>query len=128
MRQCPPDLGVWADPAKTTQILVNLLANALRHTPAGTPIEVYAEPAPGGRLVRLAVRDIGPGIPADKQERIFEPFVQVHDEFTRNTEGLGLGLAIARDLARGMDGELTVESHLGIGTTFTLTLPLTRHA
>jgi signal transduction histidine kinase len=66
------------------------------------------------------------GIPADKLAAIFDPFVQVDSYFTRTREGVGLGLAISRDLARKMGGELSVESTVGVGSTFTLSLPLTR--
>ncbi|HVE78150.1 MAG TPA: ATP-binding protein [Gemmatimonadaceae bacterium] len=69
------------------------------------------------------VRDSGIGIAADKLEAIFEPFVQVRSELTRTAEGVGLGLAISRDLARGMAGELTAESTPYVGSVFTLTLP-----
>jgi signal transduction histidine kinase len=63
------------------------------------------------------------GIPADRLQAIFEPFVQVDSEFTRRASGAGLGLAISRDLARMMGGELTVESGLGRGSTFSVSLP-----
>jgi signal transduction histidine kinase len=69
------------------------------------------------------VRDSGCGIPAEKLEGIFEPFVQVDARLNRTQEGVGLGLAISRDLARGMGGDLTVESTEGVGSTFTLVLP-----
>jgi signal transduction histidine kinase len=69
------------------------------------------------------VTDTGPGIAADKLEEIFEPFVQVNTRLTRVHEGVGLGLAISRDLARGMGGELSVRSTLGRGSTFTLSVP-----
>jgi GAF domain-containing protein len=69
------------------------------------------------------VRDTGIGIPAAKLGAVFEPFVQVRQELTRTAEGTGLGLSISRDLARGMAGELTVTSELGVGSTFTLVLP-----
>jgi Signal transduction histidine kinase len=73
--------------------------------------------------VRFHVSDTGRGIPADKLEAIFEPFIQVDRQFTREQEGVGLGLAISRDLARMMGGELTATSEVGVGSTFTLTLP-----
>jgi signal transduction histidine kinase len=69
------------------------------------------------------VKDTGIGIAADQQEKIFEPFVQVDRRLNRPMEGTGLGLAISRELARGMGGELTVESRTGGGATFTLSLP-----
>ena len=122
----PPrkDTAVWADPDKATQILVNLMSNALKHTPRGTAIEVLCDEA---RLldetVQVSVRDAGPGIPSDKHEAIFEPFVQGQRTLSNPVEGLGLGLAIARALARGMHGDLTVQSEPGRGATFTLSLP-----
>ncbi len=67
--------------------------------------------------------DTGHGIAPEQQERIVEPFVQVDARLTRTQEGVGLGLAISRDLARGMGGDLTVESRPGVGSTFTLSLP-----
>jgi signal transduction histidine kinase len=69
------------------------------------------------------VRDTGIGIPADKHETIFAPFVQLGRTLATPKEGTGLGLSISRDLARGMSGDLTVESHEGLGAAFTLTLP-----
>ena len=72
---------------------------------------------------RPAPVDSGRGIPQEKLPAIFEPFVQVDPTLTRSSEGTGLGLAISRDLARAMDGDLTVESREGAGSTFTLTLP-----
>jgi len=123
IRACAADVAVWADPDKVTQILVNLISNAVKHTPPGTTIEVFCpEGAEGGR-VRIAVRDDGPGIAAEKQAAIFEPFVQVGRTLSHPVEGLGLGLAIARDLARGMGGDLTVKSDGASGVTFVLELP-----
>jgi signal transduction histidine kinase len=73
--------------------------------------------------VLLRVEDTGVGIAADQVEKIFEPFVQVDRRLNRPMEGTGLGLAISRELARGMGGELTVESRPGTGSIFTLSLP-----
>jgi signal transduction histidine kinase len=75
--------------------------------------------------VALHVRDTGIGIPADRLESVFEPFVQVGRSLSNPAEGAGLGLAISRDLARGMGGDLVAESSLGQGSTFTVILPRT---
>lgn len=124
VRPCGDEVRVWADADKVTQILVNLVSNAIKHTPPGTLIEVFCAdaPRPDGQ-VTLVVHDEGPGIPADHLGAIFEPFVQVGRSLSHPVEGLGLGLAIARDLARGMGGDLTVASTVGQGATFSLTLP-----
>ena len=119
-RPCDPELVVRADPEKLRQVLVNLLSNAVKFTDAGGKIEVSCGAENARALVR--VRDTGIGIPPDKLEAIFDPFVQVRADHTRSQEGTGLGLAISRDLARGMGGDLTVESTLGEGSTFTLAL------
>ena len=113
-------LAVYADREKVQQVLLNLLANAARFTPPGGRIEVSTER--DGEMVRLHVRDTGPGIPADQWERVFEPFVQLGRSRSSPGEGSGLGLAISRDLARGMNGELSVASVAGSGTCFTLDL------
>jgi signal transduction histidine kinase len=134
-----PDIAVRADREKLQQILLNLLGNAVKFTHArdGVPgrvevactveaCTVEAEDggvAPVGGRVRLTVRDTGGGIAAEQLDRIFEPFVQVDQRLTRAYAGVGLGLAISRDLARGMGGDLTAESTPGVGSTFTLTLP-----
>jgi PAS domain S-box-containing protein len=114
-----PRICVSADRGKLEQVLLNLLSNAVKFTAAGT-IEItgFAE----GDVAGLRVRDTGHGIPADKLGSIFEPFVQVGRSLTTPHEGTGLGLAISRDLARAMGGDLTVESKLGEGSTFTVTL------
>jgi signal transduction histidine kinase len=118
---CPAGLTARADDEKLRQVLVNLLSNAVKFTDPGGCVELAAEA--DGEVVRVHVRDTGLGIPTDKLKAIFEPFVQVRSDLTRTAEGTGLGLAISRDLARGMGGDLTVESALGKGSTFTLTLP-----
>lgn len=118
---CSEALLVEADPEKLRQILLNLLSNAIRHTPNGGRVTLEAEPLNG--MIAIRVTDTGEGIAEDKLESIFEPFVQLDRSLTATREGIGLGLAISRDLARGMRGELSVESRLGIGSSFTLVLP-----
>ena len=81
----------------------------------------------GSAAVAMIVSDSGPGIPLDKQSSIFEPFVQLDRSLTNNVGGVGLGLAISRDLARGMGGELTVRSAPGEGAAFIVTLPAGVH-
>jgi PAS domain S-box-containing protein len=118
---CSRELAVRADPEKLRQILLNLLSNAIKFTDDGGAIAIACSADRG--TVRIHVRDSGIGIAADQQDKIFEPFVQVDRRLNRPMEGTGLGLAISRELARGMGGELTVESRPGEGTTFTLSLP-----
>ena len=120
-RPCDPSIQVRADREKIQQIVLNLLSNAIKFTAAGGSVVLECDTT--GEQIRVHVTDTGRGIPADKLERIFEPFVRVDTGLTRATEGTGLGLAISRDLARAMGGELTAESTLGRGSTFTLALP-----
>ena len=116
-----PDLAVHADGDRLRQILINLLSNAAKFTTSGI-IEVDAVQVDGS--IRVAVRDTGMGIAAENHERIFESFRQV--ENASSALGAGLGLAIARRLSTLMGGSLTVESALGAGATFWLTLPVAR--
>ena len=114
-------LVVRADQDKLQQILVNLLNNACKFTPRGGSVTLSAERQDG--WARVHVADTGRGIPASKQKEIFEPFVQVDRHLTSDGEqGIGLGLAISRELARAMDGDLTVASEDGRGATFTISL------
>ena len=123
VRREAQDLVVRADEDKTRQILLNLVSNAMKHTPVDASIEVGVdELATHGSQVCIAVHDTGPGIPADRLQRVFEPFFQAGSTLNRPVDGLGLGLTIARELARGMGGELLVESEVGVGTTFFLRL------
>ena len=117
-----PELTVIADREKMRQIVLNLLSNAIRFTPAGGRIALSAT-ATGDSRVAVSVEDTGPGIPEVRQEQVFEPFVQLDRSLTQPQEGLGLGLAISRDLARGMKGELALESRPDHGAKFVLTLP-----
>jgi PAS domain S-box-containing protein len=119
--ECPPGLVARADPDKLQQVLLNLLTNAVKFTETGGELHVTC--AEREAQVAIAVADTGVGIAAEKLASIFEPFVQVDQGLTRQHEGVGLGLAISRELARGMGGDLTAESTPGVGSTFTLTLP-----
>jgi signal transduction histidine kinase/CheY-like chemotaxis protein len=119
-------LRVHADREKVEQVLVNLMTNAIKFTePNG---EIALECSGAGDQVTVRVRDTGRGIPADKLSVIFEPFVQVARSAAAPSEGVGLGLAISRDLSRAMGGDLVVESTMGKGSTFTLTLPAAQPA
>ena len=115
---------VRADPEKLRQILLNLLTNALKFTDPGGRVGLACETDATAGVGRMRVTDSGRGIPPDQLSRIFEPFVQVDRHRTHESQqGLGLGLAISRELAQGMGGDLTVQSTPGVGSTFTLTLP-----
>ncbi len=125
---CGPDTRerphvAWADAEKVRQILLNLLTNAAKFTDAGGRVTLACDTETTG-VVRVRVADTGRGIAADQLDRVFEPFVQLDRQRTHaSQQGVGLGLAISRDLARGMGGDLTAESEPGVGSTFTLTLP-----
>jgi signal transduction histidine kinase len=114
---------VRADREKLEQVLLNLLSNAAKFTdPRGRVWIDTVERADKPGKVFVRVSDTGRGIPGDKLESIFEPFTQVDASHSRAGHGIGLGLAISRELARGMGGDLRVRSHLGQGSVFTVTL------
>ena len=115
------EASALGDRPKVEQIVLNLLSNAVKFTPSGGKISISCDVKRG--KVMLTVLDTGSGIPADKLGAIFEPFVQVGRTLTSAREGAGLGLAISRDLARGMGGDITVDSRIGVGSEFKLTLP-----
>jgi signal transduction histidine kinase len=121
----PPDLTARADADKLQQIMLNLLSNAIKFTPSGGRVQVSALALDDA--VTILVSDTGIGIPADRADSIFEPFVQLARSTTGGTatgqEGTGLGLAISRDLARAMGGDLTVRSAPGEGSIFELRIP-----
>jgi len=108
------------DPEKVEQILLNLLSNAIKFTESGGVVTMSIESSDGFAEVRVS--DTGVGISPDKLQMVFEPFVQLNRSRTSINEGTGLGLAISRDLARAMNGELSVESNVGSGSTFKLRL------
>jgi len=115
------DLVALADRLKVEQIVLNLLTNAVKFTPASGRVTIAS--GDSGEQVELTVTDTGPGVPADRLEDIFEPFVQLGRSLSSGHEGAGLGLAISRDLARAMGGDVTIASKPGKGATFTLSLP-----
>ena len=110
-----------ADAEKLRQLVLNLVTNAIKFTPAGGEVELFC--SCDAKNVYVTVRDTGVGIPADKLQDVFKPFVQLAAARGTSRDGVGLGLAISRELARRMGGTLTVASTLGEGSTFTLTLP-----
>jgi signal transduction histidine kinase len=115
-----PWVKVRGDHDRIAQVLLNLLSNAVKCTEPGGSLRIWAEP--DAESVRIHVRDTGRGIDPEKHEAIFDPFVQLTPEGAL-AQGVGLGLSISRELARAMQGELTVRSAPGEGSTFTLTLP-----
>jgi signal transduction histidine kinase len=110
--------GVRADKARITHVLLNLLNNAIRYTPPGGRITVEA--AVEDSMVQFRVSDTGQGIAPEYQSRVFERFFRVPGQ---NTGGVGLGLAIAREIVQAHGGAIHVESQEGKGTTFRFTLP-----
>jgi signal transduction histidine kinase len=122
-QSCDPGIIVRADADKLRQVLLNLLANAIKYNRDRGIVAFGCDV--GGEEVRIHVRDTGAGIPADRLEHVFEPFVQGTRSFNRPDHGVGLGLAISRELTRGMGAELTVESEVGAGSTFTVAVPRT---
>ncbi|SPJ26172.1 ATP-binding response regulator [Palleronia abyssalis] len=114
-----PEAAV-VDPLRLRQILSNLVSNAVKHTDHGT-IAISVDLDAAG-LLRFTVSDDGPGIPAAHLDRLFTPYAQLDDDASRSGQGTGLGLSLARDLARAMGGDLTVSSIPGVGSTFVVTI------
>ncbi|MDH3738153.1 MAG: PAS domain-containing sensor histidine kinase [Alphaproteobacteria bacterium] len=117
------DIEVLADVTAARQILINLLTNAVKFTPEGGTVGIDIAEAQDD-TVEITVWDTGIGIPADRMHAVFERFHRVRsDAFTTNTEGVGIGLHVARNLAQLMGGDISLESELGKGSRFTVTLP-----
>jgi signal transduction histidine kinase len=119
------DYLVQCDPSKMKQAFVHLLSNAVKFNSDGGSIRVSATLAPNGDLV-VAVRDTGCGIPDEHLERVLEPFGQVEDHLTRENDGVGLGLPLARAMVVLHDGSLALTSDVGVGTVVEITLPADR--
>ena len=125
--KCDPALALLGDRKKVDQILINLVSNAIKFTPRGGAITISC--SFDAQNVHMSVADNGPGIAADHLESIFEPYVQLEGPSApKGKHGFGLGLAISREFARSMRGDLTVRSAVGEGSTFILTLPRSRQA
>ena len=118
------------DPEKVRQVIANLVSNAIKFTPAHGEVYLQLDHHQdlAGEQLAIRVKDTGIGIPADRIGRIFEQFYQVDDSHTRRGEGTGIGLTLAMELVRLMGGTLNVTSQMGLGTTFTFSLPVTRLA
>jgi len=118
----PASLIANTDPRKIRQILINLLSNAVKFTERGG--RVTLDVTVGSDRMQFRVGDTGIGIPAEHLQRIFDPFWQVEQQATRRAGGTGLGLSVSRRLARLLDGDISVESTVGRGSTFVVTLPI----
>jgi two-component system cell cycle sensor histidine kinase PleC len=116
---------VFLDPSKMKQVFVHLLSNAVKFNSQGGSIWVSAAVHPRGDLA-VSIRDNGCGIPAEDLDRVLEPFSQVEDHLTRENEGVGLGLPLARAMARMHGGQLTLLSEVGVGTVAEVTIPANR--
>jgi signal transduction histidine kinase/FixJ family two-component response regulator len=125
-----PDLTLRGDRLRLRQILTNFVSNALKFTPQGkvtvevTPVAASSLEATADATFRFSVRDTGVGIAADALERVFEPFTQVDDSYTRRVGGAGLGLAICKRLTELMGGRIGVNSFVGAGSTFWVEVPM----
>jgi signal transduction histidine kinase/DNA-binding response OmpR family regulator len=121
LQRAAPGLSVRADATRLKQVLMNLIGNAIKFTPDNGKIELAAKQV--GNFVRVEVRDSGPGIPPEEQQRIFDAFYRLRRS-EKATEGTGLGLAITQRLVQLHGGELGIESELGAGSCFYFTLPV----
>jgi signal transduction histidine kinase len=115
--------AAWADRDKITQVLTNLIANAVKFTPAGGKVKLALERVHESKWLCLSVADTGPGIPPEERTRIFDEFYQINDRGGEKIRGVGLGLAISKKLIEMHGGTITVENNNGAGSTFAFTLP-----
>jgi signal transduction histidine kinase len=117
------DLTIRADGDRLSQVLTNLLDNAIKFSPSGGTIRISIDRAHGD-FVNLAVQDSGPGMPPEAIPNLFDPFFQVQSDKRPSSTGLGLGLSIVKNLVDLHEGTITVDSEMGKGTTFCITLPI----
>ena len=115
---------IWTDPVRLSQILSNLISNAIKFTDKGSVKVAVHAPKPPSPHFQIAVQDTGIGIPPENLDSIFESFNQVDEAYATSLGGTGLGLAIARQLADQQGGSIQVSSTVGVGTVFTVSLPL----
>ena len=120
-----PDHLVYFDPSKMKQTFIRILSNAIKFNPQGGSVRVSARLGPNGDLV-VSIHDSGYGIPAEYLDRVLEPFGQVEDHLTRENEGVGLGLPLARAMIGLHGGELTLTSEVGVGTLVETKMPAQR--
>jgi two-component system, OmpR family, phosphate regulon sensor histidine kinase PhoR len=116
-------VDAYCDPEAVSQIVTNLIDNALKYTPEGGSITLGIRPSASQEMVEVYVRDTGAGIPEEELPRLFERFYRVDKARSRELGGTGLGLAIVKHIVRAHGGEVGVSSRLGAGTEFTFTLP-----
>lgn len=117
------EVSVMADRDRLQQVIMNLLKNAVKFTECGGSIDLYTEM--NHQFINICVKDTGIGIPSDKVDQIFQPFIQMSSNPPDSNEGgFGLGLPISKKLAQMMGGDLTVSSKPGVGSVFTLQIPL----
>lgn len=120
----PPTLEVWADPDRLEQVLINLIDNAVKYSPADSIVRIRAEFLPeDDSRVRISVKDQGQGIPQELLPKIFTKFYRVETPLKQEVEGTGLGLYITKSLTTAMGGDIIAESETGKGSTFTVILP-----
>ncbi|HTQ32823.1 MAG TPA: HAMP domain-containing sensor histidine kinase [Stellaceae bacterium] len=124
-REPGPDHLVVLDPSKMKQVFTHLLSNAIKFNREGGNVSVAATTSPSGGLA-VSIRDTGCGIPADCLEQVLEPFGQLEDHLTRENEGVGLGLPLARAMTGMHGGHLALSSVMGVGTIVEVTLPASR--
>jgi signal transduction histidine kinase len=117
-----PSILVWADRDKVNQVLMNLIGNAIKFTPAQGRVAVSASKN-GKESVRVTVSDTGPGIPPEEKEKIFDKFYQISEVRGPKPRGTGLGLAICKALVELHGGRIWVESEMNRGSKFVFTLP-----